>query len=67
VLVLVLVLVLSVGAALASATEHAAHHPTAAAPATDGEVRKIDKQQGKVTLQHGPIAILDMLAMTMVF
>jgi Cu(I)/Ag(I) efflux system protein CusF len=34
---------------------------------TDGEVRRIDKQQGKVTLRHGPIANLDMPAMTMVF
>ena len=34
---------------------------------TDGEVRKIDKEQGKVTLRHGPIANLDMPAMTMVF
>jgi len=51
----------------ASAADHAAHHATAAAPATDGEVRKIDKEQGKVTLKHGPIANLDMPGMTMVF
>jgi Cu/Ag efflux protein CusF len=30
-------------------------------------VRKVDKAQGKVTLKHGPIAHLDMPAMTMVF
>jgi len=34
---------------------------------TDGEVRKIDKAQGKVTLKHGPIGNLDMPGMTMVF
>lgn len=34
---------------------------------TDGEVRKIDKPQGKLTLKHGPIAHLDMPPMTMVF
>jgi Cu(I)/Ag(I) efflux system protein CusF len=51
----------------ASAAEHAAHHPAAAAPTTDGEVRKIDKEQGKVTLKHGPIANLEMPGMTMVF
>ena len=34
---------------------------------TDGEVRRIDKEQGKVTLRHGPIANLEMPAMTMVF
>ncbi len=52
-------------------TDHAAHHPTAAsattAPDTDGEVRKVDKEQGKITLKHGPIANLDMPGMTMVF
>ena len=51
----------------ASAADHAAHHATAAAPAADGEVRKVDKEQGKVTLKHGPLANLDMPGMTMVF
>jgi len=37
------------------------------APQSDGEVRKLDKEQGKLTLRHGPIANLDMPAMTMVF
>lgn len=39
----------------------------AGAMLTDGEVRKIDKTQGKLTLKHGPIPNLDMPAMTMVF
>lgn len=39
----------------------------AAAAMTDAEVRKVDKEQGKVTLKHGPIANLDMPGMTMVF
>ena len=34
---------------------------------TEGEVRKVDEQQGKVTLKHGRIENLDMPAMTMVF
>jgi Cu(I)/Ag(I) efflux system protein CusF len=34
---------------------------------TDGEVRKVDKEAGKVTLKHGPIANLEMPPMTMVF
>lgn len=52
----------------ASGADHSAHHPaTAAAPQSDGEVRKVDKEQGKVTLRHGPLANLDMPAMTMVF
>ena len=51
-----------------SGADHAAHHPaSAAAPTSDGEVRRIDKEQGKVTLRHGPIINLDMPGMTMVF
>jgi len=33
----------------------------------EGEVRRIDKDAGKVTLRHGPIEAMDMPAMTMVF
>lgn len=33
----------------------------------DGEVRKVDKDAGKLTLRHGEIKKLDMPAMTMVF
>ena len=33
----------------------------------DGEVRKIDKAQAKITLKHGEIKNLDMPPMTMVF
>lgn len=45
----------------------AAPNATATVPMTEGEVRKVDKDQGKLTLRHGPIANLDMSAMTMVF
>ena len=34
---------------------------------TDAEVRKIDREAGKVTLKHADIKSLDMPAMTMVF
>ena len=56
----------------ASAPGHAAHHaasatPDNAAPETEGEVRRIDKANGKLTLRHGPIRNLDMPGMTMVF
>lgn len=49
-----------------------AHHPeksSAAAPAalSSGEVKKIDKDAGKITLKHGPLVNLDMAPMTMVF
>lgn len=58
-----------------SGADHSAHHAQAApatsapaaAPGVDGEVRKIDKEQGKLTLKHGPIQNLEMPAMTMVF
>jgi len=36
-------------------------------PEVDGEVRKVDKAQQKITLKHGPIKNIDMPAMTMVF
>ena len=40
----------------------------AQAPAmTAGEVRKVDKEAGKITLKHDPITNLDMPSMTMVF
>jgi len=53
----------------ASGVDHAAHHPATAtaAPQSEGEVRKIDKEQGKLTLRHEPLENLGMPAMTMVF
>lgn len=39
---------------------------TAAATA-EGEVRRLDKEAGKVTVRHGPIQAWDMPGMTMVF
>jgi Cu/Ag efflux protein CusF len=36
-------------------------------PPTEGEVRKVDKEAGKVTLKHGEIKNLEMPGMTMVF
>ena len=56
------------------ADDHAAHQPATAAPAAaqsadmaDGEVRRIDRDAGKITLRHGEIKNLDMPPMTMVF
>ena len=34
---------------------------------TDGEVRKIDKDAGKITIKHGEIKHMEMPGMTMVF
>jgi Cu(I)/Ag(I) efflux system periplasmic protein CusF len=62
------------GLAHAQASGHDGHH--AAAPAasktanagmSEGEVRKIDKENRKITLKHGPIKNLEMSAMTMAF
>jgi Cu(I)/Ag(I) efflux system protein CusF len=39
----------------------------AATPLSDGEVRKVDKSAGKVTIKHGPLSNLGMPPMTMVF
>jgi Cu/Ag efflux protein CusF len=53
--------------ALASQRPQAASAAPSAALTTDGEVRKVDKEQGKVTLKHGPIPNLEMPGMTMIF
>ena len=50
-------------ATLALAASSLAH----ATPTSDGEVRKVDKATGKITLKHGEIKNLDMPPMTMVF
>jgi Cu/Ag efflux protein CusF len=39
----------------------------ALAQSADGEVRKLDKSQAKLTLKHGEIKSLDMPPMTMVY
>lgn len=60
-----------------AAGDHSAHGQqiAQAAPAAqpgsadmaDGEVRKVDREGGKLTLKHGEIKNLDMPGMTMVF
>ncbi|MFC4933003.1 copper-binding protein [Massilia sp. GCM10023247] len=68
--------VAAVPAAFAQDHSHAGHgahagHAAAAAPAAaelvDAEVKKVDKDAGKITLRHGEIKNLNMGAMTMVF
>jgi len=52
----------------AAASAQAASAKTAsAAPLADGEVKKIDAAQGKITVRHGPLPSLEMPPMTMVF
>ncbi len=56
-------------AALAQANPSGSSPATASAAAemTEAEVRKVDKENKKITLKHGVIKNLDMPAMTMVF
>lgn len=65
---------LAAGATAHAATPQPAGHPAEPATATapdpslaDGEVRKVDAANGKLTIRHGPLAELGMDAMTMVF
>lgn len=56
------------GAVLAqTSSDHTAMEMSAKPSLTDGEVKKIDKEAGKVTLKHGEIKHLEMPPMTMVF
>jgi Cu(I)/Ag(I) efflux system periplasmic protein CusF len=69
---LIIAISIALLAPLGAAANDAHHKPAAAASAgaadlTDGEVRKVDLDAGKVTLKHGEIKSLDMPAMTMVF
>jgi Cu(I)/Ag(I) efflux system periplasmic protein CusF len=54
-------------AAPALASNHVPAPKIEASTYTDGEVRKVDREAGKITIRHGPIANLDMPAMSMVF
>jgi Cu(I)/Ag(I) efflux system protein CusF len=45
----------------------AAALPAIAQQLANGEIRKVDKKAGTVTIKHGPIQAIDMPAMTMVF
>ena len=53
--------------AIALAAAIAATAAVAQTALVDGQVTKIDAEQGKITLRHAPIKNLDMDSMTMVF
>lgn len=59
-------LALPVGIGSAFAQSHSHDHGSSVV-LVDGEVRKVDKESGKVTIKHGEIKNLDMPPMTMVF
>ncbi|GBL47439.1 hypothetical protein SFMTTN_3278 [Sulfuriferula multivorans] len=67
---LILLLALN-GTAVADSAHHAGAAKLAGTeanlPLIDGEVKKVDKDTGKLTIKHGPITNLGMPAMTMVF
>ena len=57
-------------AATVSRADEKHHQPAAAqesAALSEGEIRRVDKEARKITIRHGPLANLDMPAMTMVF
>jgi Cu(I)/Ag(I) efflux system periplasmic protein CusF len=70
---IVLAAALAVAApAFAANHDHGAHHSGGQKAAAgglfaEGEVKKVDKGAGKVTIKHGPLAAIDMPPMTMVF
>ena len=51
----------------AAAPAKAAETQVGAQPQSDGEIKKIDKNAGKITVKHGALVNLDMPPMTMVF
>lgn len=55
--------------ALSMATQASAAVPaaTAAAPMSEGEILKVDKATGKLTIKHGELKNLGMQGMTMMF
>lgn len=59
-------IVLALVAAIAQAQAHPPAGPALSA-LSEGEVRKVNKEAGKLTLKHGRIESLDMPPMTMVF
>lgn len=58
---------LAAGDAAAAPTQLAAAAASTETGFTEGEIKKIDLEQNKVTLKHGPIDNLGMPGMTMVF
>ena len=63
----VVVLLISGLAGAQSSGSTAATTTTSPAEFTDSEVRKIDRDNQKITLKHNPLKNLDMPGMTMVF
>ena len=58
---------LAIPAASAAFAQPAAAGVDASDAMSTGEVRKVDKGAGRITIQHGPLRNIGMDAMTMVF
>ncbi|MEO8158432.1 MAG: copper-binding protein, partial [Betaproteobacteria bacterium] len=73
ILLALFVLAIALPVGTQAADEQDSHRPPQAtssesgAPLAPGEVKKVDKDTGKVTIKHGPLENLGMPAMTMVF
>jgi Cu/Ag efflux protein CusF len=61
----------SFNSAMAQSHDHDSHTPAAVAgqemAMSEGEVKKVDKDAGRLTIKHGPLENLGMPGMTMVF
>ncbi len=64
---LALGMALPVGSFAQAAMDHGKTGMSQPASMTEGEVKKVDQDAGKVTIKHGEIKHLDMPGMTMVF
>ena len=73
---LIALLFLGVGLAFQASADDRHHPQTETTPVaasastaalTDGEVRKVDKAAGKITIKHGPMPKFDMPPMTMAY
>lgn len=64
---LLIVSALLTGAASVHAASHAGAPMVSSADMADGEIRKVDMDNKKITIKHGVIKSLDMPGMTMVF
>ena len=62
---------ITVNSAMAQSHDHGNHAETAVAgqetAMSDGEIKKVDKDTGRLTIKHGPLENLGMPGMTMVF
>jgi Cu/Ag efflux protein CusF len=60
-------LLVSIAGVAGAQTTGAPAAASTSAEMTEGEVRKVDKENQKLTIKHGPLKNLDMPGMTMVF